>query len=77
MAENGNPWPIPGVAPLPPSPPPIDLFVPPLADRVASPEQRRKIALIQVEFAQAVSAQLTRSYGEVAEILRAPPVQEK
>jgi hypothetical protein len=66
---------------IPPPPPPptpqVDLFIPATVERVITPEQRARIALIQVEFAQAVSALLTRSYGEIAEVLRGAPDQDQ
>jgi hypothetical protein len=76
--QGGGPIPLVVTSPCPPTPTPqVDLYVPPAVERIVTPEQRFRIALIQVEFAQAVSAQLARSYAEIAEVLRGAPVQSR
>jgi hypothetical protein len=74
-----DPWVVKLTTPPPPPPPTpqVELYIPAMVERVITPEQRVQIALIQVEFAEAVSAQLARSYAEIAVVLRGSAVQSR
>jgi hypothetical protein len=74
--QGGGPIPLVVTSQCPPSPSPqLNLFIPATVDRVITADQRARIALIEVEFAQGVSALLTRSYIAIAELLNSPTDQ--
>jgi hypothetical protein len=54
----------------PPPPPPLALYIPDTALADATDEQRAKIALIELEFAQKVSVLLSKTYAEITTLLR-------
>jgi len=54
----------------PPPPPPLALYIPPTATDSASEDQLRRIAQIQLAFAQKVSQLLSNTYAEVQAVLR-------
>ena len=58
------------VPPPPPPPPPLALYIPDTALADATDEQRAKIALIELEFAQKVSVLLSKTYSEITALLR-------
>ncbi len=76
--QGGGPIPLVVTSSCPPTPSPqLNLFIPATVDRVITADQRARIALVEVEFAQGVSALLTRSYEKIAELLRSPPDQAR
>jgi hypothetical protein len=54
----------------PPPPPPLALYVPSSVTDCAHEDQRRRIAQIEVAFAQRVSVLLSEAYAEILEVLR-------
>jgi len=65
MSKHSSPL----VSPPPPPPGPFDLPLPDGIQDQLNPEQAKKVTGVQVKFAQGVSELLTKSFGEVSDIL--------
>ncbi len=63
------------IVPPPPPSPPVAVYIPQSVRDTATPEQLRRIALIELQFAHRVSVMLSKTYAEIQGVLRGEPAQ--
>ena len=71
--QGGGPVKYIAVHPCPEGSTPLALFVPATVLELASEDQQRKIALVQLAFAHRVSMLLSEAYADIAAIVRDEP----